>query len=162
MAILTGQQKTTLLQLLTSAGLQAVEPYGAANQLNAPTSIPNTPIPQIDVPMSWDAIKDGLEAATISKLDSSAALGTFIAAVNTQGRTQANGIIAWWLKGNVITQAEHDTLYGLANRKQDDPTWPATKAGPSLWAAAFPGFTYVLDGNDYDRCTAAVIIEARS
>lgn len=162
MPYLTTPQKATLLQLLQDAGLAATEPYGASNLLNAPTEVPNDPAPQIPLPLSWYAIVAGIEPATVSKLDASSLAGNFQTYVNSGDRAKANEVLTWWQKGNVITSDEYATLHSLANSTQDQPGWPATKIGPSLFAAAFPGFMVNIDGNDVDRCHAALIIEARS
>ena len=163
---LTWQQRALLDSIVTKYGYTNTNYSAHSNALNAPTEVPNDPAPQVPRTLSLDDIKDGLQSATVKKLAASGCFGSFLDGLSTQNHNNVSAIIGVWEKAGDFTTEEIASLNGLTSQTMDQPGWPATKPGPSIWVnefyAIYPTFTANVEGTNYtDQCHALFIKEAR-
>lgn len=167
---LTIPQRITLGNMITSHGLnvapRTLDAYSiASNTLNTPQPVDNGPAPLIDRPLSINDIKNGLESATLSKIDKSGVFSDFFKAVTTANHQAALEVVAFWAETGEYTEAEITALNTLCSTQMPDPSWPATVPGPSWWESEFyalyPTFSANIDGiNVTDKCHPLLIKEA--
>lgn len=153
MAFLTPAQKTQLLALLATNNLSGTEENAAANVLNAPTTTTAT----VPTPFTAGTVLNALAAASLVKVLASPFVGVLLDALNRQDKPTIVAYGSVLVKGSVLTAADVTAVQAIINA-----TSSVSVAGPSLFKAAFPGFSYVVDGVGYvEQATAALILEAR-
>lgn len=169
MAILTPEQKTTLLALIEANGLSQ-EPDNdiVANRLKVPAVVQGqarrVKVHPGEIQRKVYELGKMFPLIQLTKNPSFADLATTaLGFLNSPQLPPVDvdapafgQMLAGLKQASVVTDADIAAILALA-----DVTDPPSD-GPSLFAVAFPDFTYVVDGVRYDRPTAALIAEARS
>lgn len=171
MPYLTNDQKADLLAALDDAGLSEVEPFAAANAMNAPRfaapSASKRRVPMKDLQLL--AFNRGVIGKLIAgakgqdaevAILASEALSLFSSPHATDVDTEADAFadtIAALKTATIMTTDDETAVMALAD--VEVPGGPI----PTLFEDAMGGpVSFVIDGVPYDRCHAALIEEARA
>lgn len=181
MAILSDTQKATLNQVLAANGLDGLDPHSAANLMNAGrTKAINLPrpftLPQIMAVLAPEHLAGVMGHPLINRL---------LDAIEANEREKVALFAGTFALAGLIGDGEKDAVLAIL-AATDDATAPEV----SLYDEHFPGFSYEVETTEtvklfnpdgspqvdeqgvqlygpavqkirYDRCTAAIIEEAR-
>lgn len=150
----------TLAQVLRENGMTGQDYPKHAEDLNAPTVIPNpvTVAPQVPMPISMLHVFEAIKAAKPTDLAKAMAIPDWIAqdakaAMAANDRLGMANYLETIGYGAGLAPESIAALTALLGRTIPDPTWTATVAGPSIAAAAGLGVVTAADVQAADQLT---------
>lgn len=150
---MTPEEKASLLAAMEANGLTAEGDASASNRLNAP----RTKAVQQPKPFRIADILGLLSAGSQDAVMDHPLGSEVIAKINAGDRTAVALYAGTFARRSMITAGERDAI--LARLAE---TEPVVVPEVSIFAATLPGFRHAVGGVGYDRCTAALVAEARS